>query len=492
MKPSSLFIPFSLILLLLVSFVPPAAAFCGFFVSQADTSLFNQASEVIIARDHHRTILTIANDYQGEVQDFALVVPVPVAITEDQVQVGDPKILQRLDEFTAPRLVEYFDSDPCTPQTGASFGFSTQGGIGIINFGDGKNAAPLDNAALLGVTIEDRFSIGEYDILLLSAKESEGLETWLRQNNYQLPEGASKVLHPYIRQDFKFFVAKINLAEFEQSEFQALRPLQIAYESPRFSLPIRLGMLNAQGAQDLIVYALTPTGRVELTNYRTVPIPSDVNIPEFVEDEFGAFYQALFQTSYETENKEVAFLEYAWDMSWCDPCAANPLTPEELRQAGVFWLPSPQARAESQPNAATQSPSALPPFPVTPLPSSASPVVNLSSPVQQNPTPVHITRLHVRYARDKFPEDLRFQTTGNRENYQGRYVIQRPYREAPTCDVSDYRASVRDRQSQELETLAQLTGWDKKQLHRKVDWLEDVPLVKPQGDDWWRDLFSTE
>jgi hypothetical protein len=60
-------------------------------------------SQVIIARDSDRTILTIANDYQGNAKDFALLVPVPVAIQQQQVRVGDPKILERLDAFTAPR-----------------------------------------------------------------------------------------------------------------------------------------------------------------------------------------------------------------------------------------------------------------------------------------------------------------------------------------------------------------------------------------------------
>ena len=34
----------------------------------------------------------------------------------------------------------------------------------------------------------------------------------------------------------------------------------------------------------------------------------------------------------------MVFTEYFWDMSWCDPCAANPLSTEELAQAGVFWV----------------------------------------------------------------------------------------------------------------------------------------------------------
>ena len=93
--------------------IKPALAFCGFYVAKADSSLYNQASQIIIARDEDKTVLTMSNDYQGKVKDFAMVVPVPVVLTEGQVHIGESKILERLDGFSAPRLVEYFDPDPC-------------------------------------------------------------------------------------------------------------------------------------------------------------------------------------------------------------------------------------------------------------------------------------------------------------------------------------------------------------------------------------------
>lgn len=86
----------------LTYFAPTAEAFCGFYVAKADTKLYNKASQVIIARDSDRTILTMANYYQGNLKDFALVVPVPVAIQQEQARVGDPRIIERLDAFSAP------------------------------------------------------------------------------------------------------------------------------------------------------------------------------------------------------------------------------------------------------------------------------------------------------------------------------------------------------------------------------------------------------
>ncbi len=153
-----------------------------------------------------------------------------------------------------------------------------------------------------------------------------------------MPQGAAPVLASYLAQNMRFFVAKVNLGEQAKLGFNYLRPLQIAYESPKFMLPIRLGTLNAEGTQELFVFTLTNKGRVETTNYRTVRLPSDVEIPTYVKGDFGRFYKSMFTTQVKKQNMSTVFLEYAWDMGWCDPCAADPLSNDQLRKLGVFWL----------------------------------------------------------------------------------------------------------------------------------------------------------
>ncbi len=437
MKVFRILITWALTFVVITGFTPKAWAFCGFYVAKADSKLYNQASQVVIARNGDRTILTMANDYQGDVKDFALVIPVPVVLQQDQVHVGDSKIIERLDAFSAPRLVEYFDPDPCNIPRPSAGPLRRGGGTRS----SGRTRARTPDSAL-GVTVEASFSVGEYDIVILSAKESNGLETWLRQNDYRMPQGANQLLQPYIRQNMKFFVAKVNLGEFEKAGSQFLRPLQMAYESPKFMLPIRLGMINATSEQDLIVYVLSPKGQAEITNYRTVNVPSDSQIPVFVKNEFGDFYKAMFGTAYSREDKKVAFREYAWDMGSCDPCSADPLAPEELRQAGVFWL----------------TPSA--------------------------PTNVFITRLHVRYTRDKFPEDLMFQETSNRQQFQGRYILRHPFTGEMNCRAGQqYQRSLSQRFEQEAKTLAELTGWNIKDIRKKTN------ISQSEASSWWRNSW---
>jgi Na+-translocating ferredoxin:NAD+ oxidoreductase RnfD subunit len=404
-----------------------ASAFCGFYVAKADTKLFNKASEVVMVRHDDKTVITMANDFRGPVKEFAMVVPVPTILSRDQIHVGNPALLKHLADYTAPRLVEYYDPNPCI-----QYELMERRGLDAM-----KEMAPAAASAererALGVTVEAQYTVGEYDVLILSAKESAGLETWLKENGYRIPSGASAVLQSYVKQNLKFFVAKVNLAEHGKLGYASLRPLQIAFESPKFMLPIRLGTVNADGPQELFLYTITRRGRVETTNYRTVKLPEAQEIPVYIKERFGDFYRDLFSQQVKREQQRGVFLEYAWDMAWCDPCASNPLSAEELRELGVFWLEDRRPRPMGQGQDA------------------------------------YVTRLHVRYDAAHFPEDLSFQETADRSNFQARYILRHPWQGSDDCPAAKaYREHLRQRYEREAQTLASLTGWDLGTIRREM------------------------
>jgi hypothetical protein len=354
-------------------------------------------------------------------------------LRRDQVKVTDKKIFDRLDAYSAPRLAEYFDDDPCEPRpVPAPMAPSSSGG-----------PVRYRGADALGVKVEDSFSVGEYDIVILSATESNGLETWLLHNGYRIPAGAASAFRPYILQGMKFFVAKVNLKEQAKTGSSFLRPLQFSYESEKFMLPMRLGMINASGPQDLIVYVLSREGRVESTNYRTVKLPANMSLPTYLRDgkQFTEFYKTMFDQQARREDYKAVFTEYFWDMSWCDPCAADPLSREELLAAGVTWLPA--ADSSAQPGRRPAPPTGA--------------------------SPVMMTRLHVRYTHESFPEDLSFQETKDRQNFQARYVLQHPWRGSRNkCKAAvAYLDQLRERQNREAQALANLTGWDINDIRRR-------------------------
>jgi hypothetical protein len=201
-------------------------------------------------------------------------------------------------------------------------------------------------------------------------------------------------------------------------------------------LPIRLGMANADGDQDMIVYAFTKKGRIETTNYRTLSLPTGKNIPLFVKNNFGNFYANLFQNQWNKEGKALAMLEYAWDVSpknfmKCDPCVATAPSAQDLVQAGVWWLNRNWTNNNDIPGDVDYS------------------------------DKVYFTRLHVRYNRRSFPQDLMFQVTPNTDNYQARYIVTHPATGDFNCEAGKkYLKELKQRRADELEMLTYLTGKD--------------------------------
>jgi len=409
----------SILIVLMVN--PNAYSFCGFYVAKADAKIFNKGSQVILVRNGNKTTLTMSNDYQGDVKNFAMVVPVPVVLKETDVKIANQTLFDQLDAYSGPRLVEYYDENPCYDYRK----YAEYDAIpASMDRSESKKSESSKGHADYKVTIEAKYTVGEYDILVLSAKESTGLKSWLTDNGYKIPENANGVLDPYIKSNLKFFVVKVNMEKFKSTGYQSLRPLQISYESAKFMLPIRLGMANSTGSQDLIVYAFTKSGRIECTNYRTVKIPSNKNVPLDISSNFGKFYKSLFKRAYNNESKNGVFLEYAWNVSptWgqvkCDPCVGPPPINSQLTEAGVDWMDG-----------------------------------SVSN--------VFFTRLHVRYARDKFPQDLYFQVTPNTETFQARYVITHPASGDFSCDKGQqYLRKLAGRRRSEVNELYALTGWN--------------------------------
>jgi hypothetical protein len=391
-----------------VSVPASAQAFCGFYVSGAGAELFNNATQVVLMRQGTRTVLSMQNSYQGPPEDFAMVVPVPVVLQKENVKTLPSEIFARVDKLTAPRLVEYWETDPCFIEPPMEAMMAPSGGAGNIQLEGSKGG---------GVKIEAQFKVGEYDIVILSAKEATGLETWLRANKYRIPDGAAPYLKPYVEGGSKFFVAKVDAAKVKFENGQAkLSPLRFHYDTKDFSLPIRLGMMNSAGTQDLIVNILSPGQRYEVANYKNVTIPTNLDVKEVARTRFGEFYAALYDRTLE-KNAGAVVTEYSWDAGSCDPCPEPPLEQNELATLGADVLGGDAGQYWA----------------------------------------FVLTRLHARYAKDGISEDLVFKAgdaiMGGREfrnadgkleegathgagsnNFQGRYAIRHEWTGPIACE----------------------------------------------------------
>jgi hypothetical protein len=319
----------------------------------------------------------------------------------------------------APRLVEYWEQDPCLDEKVLDDPAVAMGGMDAMAV-----AAPSDGGGDHGVKVEAQFAIGEYKIVILSAKESTGLATWLREQKYQIPATAEPLLRPYVEGGSKFFVAKVDPAKVKwvgegNDKRIELSPLRFHYDSDEFALPIRLGLANSAGKQDLIVNILAPHQRYEVANYPNVRIPTNLDVRPAVKGKLAEFYAALFDRTVEKHPRAVV-TEYAWDTSNCDPCPGPVLDASDLATLGADVL-----------EGTNNQPSAYSGYDF-----------------------VH-TRLHARYGKE-LADDLRFRTgapiAGGRENrgatgkleegaqpapinnFQARYAIRYRWNGPITCE----------------------------------------------------------
>ena len=391
-----------------------ADAFCGFYVAGSDQQMFNDATQVVLMREGTRTVLSMQNTYQGPPQDFALVIPVPVVLHEGDVKTLDKAVFAHVEQMGAPRLVEYWERDPCqVEEPRREYAMNKSAGAMPA-----PTTASVDKD--MGVTIEAKFTVGEYQILILSAKDSTGLDAWLHLQNYKIPDGAEPLLRPYVESGMKFFVAKVDpkKVKFEAGR-AALSPLRFHYDADDFALPIRLGLANSSGTQDLIVNIFSPHQRYEVANYKNVTIPTNIDVDDSIKGKFAAFYTALFDRTIE-KNPGAVVTEYAWQATGCDPCPGPTIQPGELATLGADVL----GGTKEQP---------------APLPQVYDMV---------------LTRLHARYGKD-ITNDLQFkqaspivggrefvQTAGKLEegaradstnNFQARYAIRHEWTGPITC-----------------------------------------------------------
>ncbi len=312
-----------------------AHAFCGFYVSGSEKKMFNDATNVVLMRAGTRTVLSMQNDYRGPLEDFAMVVPVPVVLKKDDVKTLPKDVFDRIDQLGSPRLVEYWEQNPCPePYRGGDYDEDRAPAPTAMAPRD-EEYAPKKKQT---VKIEAKFEVGEYQILILSATEAAGLNTWLRDNKYRIPDGAEPLLRPYVEAGSKFFVAKVDPKKVKiENGHAALSPLRFHYDSEEFSLPIRLGMANSAGKQDLIVNVLSPDKRYEVANYKNVVIPTNFDVKPAVKTRFGEFYAALFDKTVE-QNPGAVITEYAWAASpntgMCDPCPPEPPRDADMTTLG--------------------------------------------------------------------------------------------------------------------------------------------------------------
>lgn len=368
-------------------------AFCGTYVGEPGAELYSGASQVVLTRQADRTVLTLTNDVEGSVKDFAMVIPVPEVLSEDDVRVIDADFIDTMQRYAGPRLVTYV----CDDFAYEDWDYGSSGcGCGADD-AEADLSLETDSGDSLEVTIEAEFAAGEYDIVILSSTDSADLLTWLGREGYGVSSAAEAMLGEYLNAGSFFMAAKVRLEDVPVSDDLVgrpyLSPLQLTYETDTFSLPIRLGTVNSPGTQDLILYTLTQAeteGPVSISNYPQGALESDCLYDEARHGTMEEFLGDQVDAEMAANDGAVWFETYSWSSGSCDPCPGglqlDDATVNALGFEGSAWE-------------------------------------------------THTTRLWMRYDADAVDEDIVLYTAGGWDQSQLRYIVYEDYLEDrfPIC-----------------------------------------------------------
>ncbi|MEB2314087.1 MAG: DUF2330 domain-containing protein [Polyangiaceae bacterium] len=323
-------------LLAAMVFATPASAFPGFYVGKSAAQRSAYATHVVIAKKGDRSVVTVATDYDGPLEPFAFVMPVPEDVTPDRVKILKRGAIDRLERLTAPRFHEFWETDPCDPDPVKQEWERDLKVTGAGMLGGGSTGGERKVPKEMLVTVTPEFmGEKEYGVEVLGEADSKNLRGWLTKHGWVPPEGMDQAMAPYLQAGMRVLVAAVdaNRIELVGGSRAELLPIRFHTDKPYDSVPAAVGLLDLDKAQDLFVYVLADR-RYEAKERPNVFPPTNIAVDFVVKERVGEFYNALTDLIL-AKQPRAALNEYAWPSDGCgEPCVDEPLGIGELMTFG--------------------------------------------------------------------------------------------------------------------------------------------------------------
>lgn len=330
---------------------PGAQAFPGLMASKGKPPVVN-STHVLVMKKGPTTVVNVMPDYQGSLEPFVLLLPVPPDVTADHVLTIKREYVDHADMISAPRFHEFWEQDPCDQgpteqEWQRNLKVSGSGFLGAPQPGFGEKKVAKELLIDTSVKVKE----GEYTFTILPAGTSP--LGWMQSKGYKPPPGADQALAAYSSQ--AFIVAEVDTKRIELvgGDRAQLSPIRFSTDQPYDSFPMRLGLVNApeKGKQEYVLYTLDPDKRYEVGNYKTVSPPTNVEVTFDIKERVGEFYNSLYDHIL-AKNPDAVLREYAWSHEGCgQPCATEPFALAELLSLGgdVFERAVPEEEKNPKP-----------------------------------------------------------------------------------------------------------------------------------------------
>lgn len=321
------------------------------------------STEIVLMKKDGKSVLTVMPDYQGPLSSFAVVIPVPSDVTPEQVTTLRRIYVDRVAQISAPKFAEFWEMDPCddVEKFEQDWEQDMTASDDTAFMGTMKTDPSKKVAKEMLLDMEAKKKVGEYgETKVGSASE---IKAWLAEKNWTLPSGADQSFAEYEAAGFQFLALGVDTGRVELvgGDRAQLSPIRISTGEDITQLPTRFGLPSAAKEQELTIFTLVPEQRMQVSNYETQAVPTNLRVvTEYEEsadkkynlkEKVGEFFAALHDR-YLEKHPKTFLLEYAWSTDDCGkPCANEPLLPDEILSLGgdVFEANLPESARRPRP-----------------------------------------------------------------------------------------------------------------------------------------------
>ncbi|MCL4867860.1 MAG: DUF2330 domain-containing protein [Anaerolineae bacterium] len=208
------------------------AAACGGFFCQ--TSPIDQNAERIIFVDNgDGTISTyIQIQFTGNAPDFSWILPLPTAITAEDLEVPEDAMaaFTELEIATNPVIIP-----PIFP-----------------NCAQRAREEAADGMVVMSAAVEvfATGEVGPFGFDVIGSEDPAALITWLRTNNYRVEEQMEPLINVYVEEKFVFLAMRLLPGTTDQD----VEPIKVTYPSEKPMIPLRLTAVAANPNMAVLVW----------------------------------------------------------------------------------------------------------------------------------------------------------------------------------------------------------------------------------------------
>ncbi len=392
--------------------------------------------EIVVARDGDISVATVlATGARG----VSIVIPVPGAIGPDAVTLLGADAPAHLDAYTAPRLARYNDANPCAPPVDFQFRVAPPPPF--------RNGAAVASAPVARDATEARpgGDTGASTVRVVALENRDALARWLAAEARPLPPRARPRLERLATRGGSLVVLDIPATA---TDVRPPVPVRVRYTGRELWLPFRLGSAATDSdegsnaaANELLLHVLTRTGLAAVGGRNNATAASGSSLPAFVLHDFERFYAASFRHASRESEPGTAWLEYAGDTGYCDPCVADPVPTAELHALGASWAEP--ARDGSAAAHASLAPEAH----------------------RGGARNVFVSRYRLTLGSERDDAPLVLDESNAQRGSQVRFVVRYPFAGPSDCPQGGtYRTKLAHREEEARKALAALTGWNDEEI----------------------------